>query len=115
VVVDDQLDSREMLAALFERTGANVFRCETAEDALATLRARDIELMVADLAMPDVDGYELIRRVRVSHPELPAVAVSACARSEDRGRALTSGYSAYCTKPIEQGQLLQTVWNVMRR
>jgi signal transduction histidine kinase len=115
VVVDDHYDSREMLATLFERTGARVFRCESAEDALATLRARDIALMVADLAMPDVDGYELIRRVRVSYPGLPAVAVSACARSEDRGRALSCGYSAYCAKPIEQTQLLQTVWNVMRR
>ena len=114
VVVDDQADSRELLAALFERCGAEVVQCESARAALAAVKSRPIQLMVADLAMPEVDGYELIRHVRAIHPDLPAVAVSACARSEDRGRALSSGYSGYCAKPIEQAHLLQSVRNAMR-
>ena len=114
VVVDDEIDSRELLAALFKRCGAEVVQCESASAALDAVKSRRIQLMVADLAMPDVDGYELIRHVRALQPHLPAVAVSACARSEDRGRALSSGYSDYCAKPIEQAQLLASVLNAMR-
>jgi CheY-like chemotaxis protein len=64
--------------------------------------------------MPKVDGYDLIRSVRQRHDRLPAVAVSAFARAADRSRALASGYFGYCAKPIEAGQFLRVVRDVMR-
>jgi CheY-like chemotaxis protein len=75
----------------------------------------DIEanLLIADIAMPDIDGYELIRRVRVTHAALPAIAVSAYARPQDRRRALTAGFDSYCTKPVEAPQLLRAVRDIM--
>jgi PAS domain S-box-containing protein len=113
LVVDDQPDARELLAALFERCGARVAQCSNAVAAIETLMAQPIDLLVADIAMPDIDGCELIRRVRDSHPELPAIAVSAYARPQDRRRALAAGYHGYCAKPLEAAQLLQAVGEML--
>ena len=113
LVVDDQPDSCELLAALFERHGARVVQCDSAESALGVLADVQAHLLVADIAMPDVDGYELIRRVRESHAALPAIAVSAYARPQDRRRALAAGFDGYCAKPVEAPQLLRAVRDVM--
>jgi signal transduction histidine kinase/CheY-like chemotaxis protein len=113
VVVDDQPDSCELLATLFEQYGAQVVQCNGAVPALEALRGRQVHLLLADIAMPDVDGYELIRRVRTAHAGVPAIAVSAYARPQDRRRALAAGYDGYCAKPVEATQLLQAVRDVM--
>jgi signal transduction histidine kinase/CheY-like chemotaxis protein len=109
LVVDDQQDSCELLAALFERLGARVVQCDSAESALGVLTDVEANLLIADIAMPDIDGYELIRRVRTTHPALPAIAVSAYARPQDRRRALSAGFDGYCAKPVEAPQLLRAV------
>ena len=114
LVVDDHHDARELLATLFDGCGAQVVQCDSAESALAVLGASSVHLVVADIAMPDVDGHELIRRVRQQGNPVPAIAVSAYARPEDRGRALASGYEAYCTKPIDAAQLLEVVRSVLK-
>jgi len=113
VVVDDQADSRELLAELFEQRGARVVQCDRAASALEALKTSRVELLVADIAMPDVDGYELIRQVRQMDGRLPAVAVSAYARPQDRSKALASGFDEYCAKPIEARQFLQTVRDML--
>jgi signal transduction histidine kinase/CheY-like chemotaxis protein len=113
LVVDDQPDSCELLAALFERHGARVVQCDSAESALGVLADVAANLLIADIAMPDIDGFELIRRVRASHGALPAIAVSAYARPEDRRRALSAGFNAYCSKPVEAPQLIRAVRSVM--
>lgn len=113
VVVDDQPDSCELLAALFESHNARVVQCNSAESALGVLTDVQAHLLIADIAMPDVDGYELIRRVRAAHASLPAIAVSAYARPQDRRRALSAGYDGYCTKPVDAVQLIHAVRDVM--
>jgi PAS domain S-box-containing protein len=112
LVVDDQRDSREMLAALLERCGAEVILCDRAATALEALDTMAISLLVADIAMPDVDGYALIEQVRRARSAIPAVAVSAYGRREDRSLALAAGYDAYCAKPVEAYEFLQTVRRV---
>jgi CheY-like chemotaxis protein len=113
LVVDDESDSRELLATVFERCGADVLRCASAREALTLLETTPVSLVVADIAMPEVDGCELLERTRRMHPGLPAVAVSAYARPEDRQRALTAGYNGYCAKPIETPEFLRTVRTVL--
>jgi signal transduction histidine kinase/CheY-like chemotaxis protein len=113
MVVDDQHDSCELLAAMFERQGARVVQCDSAASALGVLTDVEANLLIADIAMPDVDGYELIRRVRTTHAVLPAIAVSAYARPQDRRRALAAGYDGYCAKPVDAAQLLRAVRDVM--
>ena len=114
LIVDDQADSCELLAALLEGRGARVIQCDSAESALGVLTDIEANLLVADIAMPDIDGYELIRRVRRSHAALPAIAVSAYARPEDRRRAFAAGYDGYCAKPVEAPQLLRAIREVMQ-
>jgi PAS domain S-box-containing protein len=116
LVVDDQPDARELLEALFDRCDANVLSCASAAEALETIRSTPIDLMVADIAMPHVDGYELIARVRRlggARGAVPAVAVSAYARLEDRTRALAAGYNAYCSKPIDAPELIRVIGDVL--
>ncbi|MGE3276771.1 MAG: ATP-binding protein [Vicinamibacterales bacterium] len=113
LVVDDQADSRETIAALLESRGASVVRCDSAEAALDVLRTRDVELLIADIAMPRVDGYELLRRVRASGCHVPAIAVTALARSEDRQLALDAGYTSYLAKPVDGAELARTVRDLL--
>ncbi len=107
-VVDDQADSREMLATLLEQRGAAVRKCRDAQSALDLLRTQAIQVLIADIAMPQVDGYELIRRLRAQGSSVPAIAVTAFARSDDRQKAIASGYAEHCVKPID-GSLLANI------
>jgi len=108
LVVDDQRDSREMLATFLEQRGATVTQCECAEAALHILGTQSVQLLIADIAMPHVDGYELMRRLRTSGDRTPAIAVTAFARVDDKQKALASGYTAYCAKPVDARHLART-------
>jgi PAS domain S-box-containing protein len=103
LLVDDDADSRELLSTALARAGAWVRAAPSVAQALAELDHRVPDVLVSDLAMPDEDGYALIRRVRSRSSErrLPAVAVSAHAREEDRRRALDAGYDLHVAKPID--------------
>ena len=109
LVVDDQIDSREMLSALLEQRGARVIQCHDAASALRRLSTDRVDVVIADIAMPEVDGYELLERARATGHLMPAIAVTAFARPDDRDRAFAAGYTAYCAKPIDVGQLLTTL------
>ena len=115
LVVDDQHDSRELLATLLEQLGARVTQCATAAAALDGLSSGAVDLLIADIAMPDVDGYQLIGDVRARGYQLPAIAVTAYARSEDRRQALAAGYTGYCAKPIDPALLVTTARDAMSR
>ena len=108
-VVDDEPDSREMLATLLEQRGARVRQCADAESVLREIDAAPVDVLIADIAMPDVDGYELIRRLRQTGSSVPAIAVTAFARLDDRQKALACGYTEYCVKPIDGPSLARTV------
>lgn len=113
LVVDDEDDSREMLAVLMERRGARVVRCASTVAALDQLSRAPVDLLIADIAMPDADGFELIRRVRAIGLRTPAIAVTAYARPEDRQRTAEAGFDAYCAKPIDVDQLLTTIGGLL--
>ena len=113
LVVDDQPDSREMLATLLEQRGAHSMQSESAESALQVLQLQRVDLLIADIAMPNVDGYELMRRLRAVGNETPAIAVTAFARPDDRRSALDCGYTAYLSKPIDGRQLAKMVREVV--
>ncbi|HET9489881.1 MAG TPA: ATP-binding protein [Methylomirabilota bacterium] len=108
LVVDDDADGRELLSTTLVRAGAWVRAVSSAGEALAEMDIRVPEVLVSDLAMPGKDGYALIRQVRSRSSErqrrLPAVAVSAHAREEDRRRALEAGYDVHIAKPIDPAE-----------
>jgi PAS domain S-box-containing protein len=121
LVVDDELDARVLIRRVLESCHAEVVLADSAAAALETLeRAGDGErppdVLVCDIGMPDVDGYQLLQRVRslqgAEGKRLPAVALTAMARSEDRRRALLAGFQLHVAKPVEPVELVVAVANL---
>jgi PAS domain S-box-containing protein len=113
LVVDDEADTREMVASTLEAQGAEVVSVADAEEALRWLASNAADLLVSDVAMPRMDGCALIREIRRTGPgsarNIPAVALTAYARPEDRRRALDAGFQDYLTKPVEPEVLVARV------
>ena len=114
LVVDAASDSRELLQLMLERAGATVATAASGRDAFALVGTWNPHALVCDLSGPDNDDFELIRGVRAAEarehrPSLPAVAISAFARSDDRRAALESGFDDHLTKPVSSPQLVTTV------
>ena len=104
LVVDDELDVRELHAYLLKVYGAQVHLAEGAGAALDILSEHTLHLIMSDIAMPGEDGYSLIRRVRAlqqtEQRDIPAIAVTAFDRDVDRIRALAAGFNVHMTKPV---------------
>jgi signal transduction histidine kinase len=113
MVVDDDLDTCDIIGAILESAGAEVRTCMSASQALAVMDAWVPDILVSDLAMPGDDGYALIRKVRARRTEeggrMVAVALTAHGRSEDRAKALSAGFQMHVRKPIEPRQLVNVV------
>jgi PAS domain S-box-containing protein len=119
LVVDDDADTRAMLDAVFRQSGAIVRLSPSASDALETLSSWLPDVLVSDIGMPENDGNSLIRRVRALPPErggrTPAVALTAYARTEDRLRALASGFQMFLPKPAEPAEVTAVVASLVGR
>lgn len=104
LLVDDELDAREVGRATLESLGATVITAASAQEALAQLVSGQFDVLVSDIGMPGQDGISLIRAVRASsgHATLPAVAVTAFAMLPDRQAGLAAGFNAYVAKPIDR-------------
>jgi PAS domain S-box-containing protein len=113
LAVDDDPDSLALLRRVLEERGARVITASSAAEALELLAAERPDVLLSDIGMPGMDGYELIRRVRSLDPEaggrVPAAALTAFARPEDRTRALLAGYQMHATKPIRPAELMALV------
>ncbi len=118
LVVDDHADSRALAATVLTRAGAEVDIAASAAEAMDFLGRHRYALFVADLAMPDEDGITLLSRIRAvgdTGASMPALAISAHVREEDRRRALAGGFEAYMAKPIDQDVLLETAAHLLSR
>jgi PAS domain S-box-containing protein len=110
MIVDDESDTREMLRLLMRQLGAEVRACASSDEAMSVLNEWNPDVIVSDIEMPDEDGYELIRKVRRLEAnngsrKVPAVALTAYGRVEDRVRALSAGYQIHIAKPAEPNEL----------
>jgi signal transduction histidine kinase/CheY-like chemotaxis protein len=119
LVVDDDADTRELIERLLRECGARVLVAESGVQAVPLVERERPNVLISDIAMPDVDGYELLRRVRALGEArggtVPAIALTAFARVEDRTRALRSGFLAHVSKPITAAELAATVAAIARR
>jgi PAS domain S-box-containing protein len=119
LVVDDEADTCELLKAGLERCGADVTTAGSAAEALAELSKSQPDVLISDIGMPGEDGYELIRKVRglpaESGGRVPAIALTAYARTEDRMQALRAGYHMHVTKPVELAELAAIVASLALR
>ncbi|MGQ9424811.1 ATP-binding protein [Gilvimarinus sp. F26214L] len=112
LLVEDEEVARDMLAQVLQLAGAQVVAVGTAGEALQVLGEVEVDLMVSDIGLPGMDGYELIRKVRAggrSGRTLPAIALTAFAGREDRRRALLAGYQVHISKPVDQHELYAAI------
>ena len=113
LLVEDNLDTLDMLRFIFDEFGAEVITATSADEALDALDRFRPDALVSDIAMPDRDGYDLIHDIRSREPErggkIPAVAVTAYARAEDRVRVLAAGFQMHIAKPIDPDELIAVV------
>ncbi|RZI85495.1 MAG: GAF domain-containing protein [Rubrivivax sp.] len=119
LIVDDDPDARDLLGRILEECGARVHRSEDAASAMEALTQHKPDVVVSDIGMPGMDGFELLRRIRQLPLEAggatPAIALTAFARPEDRRRALEVGYNAHLTKPIEPASILHELARLLER
>jgi signal transduction histidine kinase/DNA-binding response OmpR family regulator len=119
LVVDDELDSRELITAILTRCGSDVRCSESAAEAIRAIRQWKPDLLVSDIGMPNEDGYSLIQKLRKMRSkwarDLPAVALTAYATVEDRERTLNAGFQLHVSKPIEPEALVRSIAAVVGR
>jgi PAS domain S-box-containing protein len=113
LVIDDELDARNLLKLLLESAGAVVYLAPSAEQGMEHLLTKSVDVLICDIGMPDVDGYSLMRRIRAlddgQKSEVAAVALTAYARLEDRTETMRAGFQNHLPKPIEPAELLAVV------
>jgi CheY-like chemotaxis protein len=110
LVVDDEPDARILMTRILEDSGARTVCATSAVEALDVLARERVDLLLSDIGMPGVNGYDLMRRIRALDAphvrRIPAIALTAYARPEDRQRSLLAGYQMHVSKPVEARELI---------
>ncbi|HWW80162.1 MAG TPA: ATP-binding protein [Steroidobacteraceae bacterium] len=117
LVVDDEPDGRALLTRILHERGAIPTCTGDARVALDSLRNHTFDLLLSDIGMPGMDGYALIQQVRALSPpmgRIPAIAVTAYARAEDRQRSLLAGYQMHISKPLEAPELIAAIASLLK-
>jgi CheY-like chemotaxis protein len=113
LVVDDHADARELIGGILEASGASVITTASSREAFDALTRSAPDVLIADIGLPEEDGYALIRRSRRLDPDhggtIPAIALTAYARTDDRDRALAAGFQRHVAKPVEPHALVRIV------
>jgi PAS domain S-box-containing protein len=113
LIVEDDIDSAEFVSQLLEEYGAHAIIATTADEALGILARSPFDILISDIGLPETDGYQLMEQLRRKDAAegalIPAVALTAFARVEDRTRALLAGYQAHLSKPVDGSELVATV------
>jgi CheY-like chemotaxis protein len=119
LVVDDEPDALGLISRVLMQQGAEVITANSGSQGLVSLQSARPDVLVSDIGMPEMDGYEFLRRIRelgrARGGRIPAVALTAFARSEDRTQALMAGYLVHVSKPVDASELLATVASVTGR
>lgn len=123
LVVDDEVDARELLIQILVECGAEVVALATPDEVIAALKEQTsdsrFDILISDIGMPQQDGYALLQRVRLLESNqggrIPAVALTAYARAEDRKAALLAGFQSHVAKPVEPGELIVVIANLTGR
>ncbi|MFN2500043.1 MAG: ATP-binding protein, partial [Pyrinomonadaceae bacterium] len=119
LIVDDETDALDLISMELAQHGAKVTGVTSAERALQTLTADTFDVLISDIGMPQMDGYDLMRQIRKQEDDtqkpIPAIALTAYARVQDRMRAILAGYSTHVPKPVEANELVTVVASLAGR
>jgi CheY-like chemotaxis protein len=117
LAVDDTSDTREILGFILERAGAHVRLASSVKEALELLQGWQADLVIADIGMPEEDGYALMHQVRALKAEngglIPALALTGYASQQDRVQSIKAGFQAHLTKPVEPKELIAQAANLI--
>ena len=116
LVVEDEVDAREMLTLILEQCGAKIVAANSTEQALILYEQDRPDVLISDISMPEYDGYTLIRQIRnaPNGATLPAIALTASARESDKAQALEAGFDLHLAKPIEPLPLIESIMKLVR-
>lgn len=112
LVVEDDDSTRKLLTVVLKDAGAHVHMARNALEGLDELERGDVNVVISDIGLPDMDGFAFIEEVRRKEIDIPAIALTAFTREEDKERALSLGYQEYLTKPVDINRLLTTIYNL---
>ena len=119
LIVDDEIDSRNLIKRLVEDRKAVAFTAASPAEAIQLMKAERVDVLVSDIGMPGEDGYSFIRKVRQLDAEqggsTPAIALTAYARAEDRVHAARAGFQQHIAKPVEPAELVAVIANLVRK
>jgi hypothetical protein len=118
LVVDDEADAIEFVRRVLESQGVDVSTARSAEEALSYLQSHAPDVVISDIGMPGTDGYQFLRRLRASEPKgrrVPALALTALARPDDRKNAILAGYQAHLAKPFDLAEFAIVVAGLVGR
>src|SRR5215217_2833985 len=119
LVVDDEADTRDLIGEVLKECGSDVISTRSAAEALEALKQHKPDILISDLGMPDEDGYSLIEKIRALPSDrggdIPAAALTAYARAEDRMRVLRSGFQFHLPKPVDSAELVTVVASLAGR
>lgn len=119
LLVDDESDAREMVSAILSEAGAEVATTTGVRQAVEMVKRRKPDVLISDIGMPGEDGYDLVRRVRALPAEeggqIPAIALTAFVRTQDRLKVLSAGYQMHVPKPVEPIELATVVASLAKR
>jgi CheY-like chemotaxis protein len=117
LVVDDDVDTRELIEWVLKRVGAEVTSVGSAREALDVLEREKPHLLVSDIAMPEEDGYALLKKIRALPPErggrIPAIALTAHSLVQDRLQSLRAGFQSHVPKPVVPEELVEVVASII--
>ena len=116
LIVEDETDTREMLAHALKQRGAKPIEADSAKQAFCLLEKQGYDLVISDIGMPEVDGYTFMRKMRsMKSParKLPAIALTAYAGEEDRKLAMQAGFDAHVPKPVTLTELVRVIGKVI--
>ncbi|MGI8493701.1 MAG: hybrid sensor histidine kinase/response regulator, partial [Pyrinomonadaceae bacterium] len=115
LVVDDEEDTRQLMVQSLTYYGATVTTADSAVEGLTEFKDKNPDVLVSDIGMPEEDGYSLIRKIRLIDENIPAIALTAFARAQDRVRALASGFQTHVAKPVEPDELATVIASLTGR
>lgn len=115
LIVDDEPDTRELIAFALQEYGAKIIIAASAKEALTLLQELSLDLLISDIGMPEMDGYSLMRQVRSLNltKQIPAIALTAYATEADQKQAILSGFQLHIAKPLEIEQLIQAIVSLL--
>src|SRR6185437_11184586 len=115
LLVEDDLTAARGVTLMLKAAGAVVDHCETGEDALALSRRYDYDIVLLDLMLPDIEGYEVVRRLRITRNDTPVLVLSGQTRPQAKVKSLGLGADDFITKPYDKAELLARMQAVVRR